>query len=90
MAISVALFGWGFGGIGLHFFKQKFHAIKLEAALTILLGYSISMPVYLLTMMQFQFSQNYINLLYAISLIPFFLAGTFLAFFYSEYAGSAS
>jgi spermidine synthase len=90
MAVSVALFGWGFGGIGLHFFKQKFHAIKLETALMILLGYSISMPVYLLTMMQFQFSQNYINLLYVISLTPFFLAGVFLTFFYSEYAGSAS
>ena len=90
MAISVALFGWGFGGIGLHFLKQKLHAIKLEAALTILLGYSLSMLIYLLTMMQFQFSQNYINLLYVISLIPFFLAGTFMAFFYSEYAKLAS
>jgi hypothetical protein len=81
MAISIALFGWGFGGICLHFFKQKLHGIKLDTALMVLLGYSVSMPVYLLTLMRFQFSQNYINLLYIISLIPFFLAGTSLAFF---------
>jgi len=90
VAVSVALFGWGLGGIALLFFKQRFHIIKMDVALMFLLAYSISMPIYILTISQFQFSQDYINFYYVISVIPFFLAGTTLALFYSKYAGSAS
>jgi hypothetical protein len=90
MAISVALFGWGFSGIILHFFKRRFQTIGLSSILMILLAFSISMPIFLLTIIQLQFSQNLINLYYAISVIPFFLAGICIAFFYSEYAGSAT
>jgi spermidine synthase len=90
MAVSVALFGWGLGGTVLHFFKQKFHTLKLDIALVVLLVYSLFMPIYLFTIRQFQVLPNYINLCYVISLIPFFLAGTSLAFFYSEHAETAN
>lgn len=90
MAISIALCGWGFSGVILHFLKQKFQTIKPSFVLSILLAFSLSMPIYLQTIIHFRFLQNLITLYYAISLIPFFLAGMCIAFFYSEYAGCAT
>jgi predicted membrane-bound spermidine synthase len=90
VAVSVALFGWGFGGIILHFLKQKDHIMKLNLALAALLLFSASMPIYLISIASFRFTQAYISFYYAISLVPFLLAGTFMAFFYSEHAESAN
>ncbi len=90
MAVSVALLGLGFGGIAIHFLKKRIRAMTLDTALIALLACSISMPVCILSMLQFQFSQDYINLYFIISFVPFFLAGMPLAFFYSENVRSAN
>ncbi len=90
MAVSVALLGWGFGGIVLHFLKRRNYVVKLESALMILLAYAVSMPVYLLAVSKLQLSENYSLFYFTISFIPFFLAGIPLAFLYSKLAGSAS
>jgi hypothetical protein len=90
IAISVALFGWGFGGTLLHFLKQRLHTVTISVAFVFLIAYSLSLPTYLFTLMSFRFSQSHMGFLYAASLIPFFLAGTSLAFFYSELPRSAN
>jgi hypothetical protein len=90
MAISIALCGWGFSGIILHFFKLKFQTTNPSFIVLILLAFSLSMPIYLQTMIQLRFSQNLISLYFVISLIPFFLAGMCIAIFYSEYTERAT
>jgi len=90
MAISIALFGWGLGGIVLFFLKKKLRSVGSNVALAFILAYSISMPIYILSISQFQFLQDHIVVYYAISFIPFLLAGTSLAFFYSKYSDSAN
>jgi hypothetical protein len=90
VAISIALLGWGLGGLVLYFFKQSHHVIKSNVVLVFLAAYSISMPLYLIAVQQIGFSLDQIILCYALSLIPFFLAGFCMAYFYTALGGTAN
>jgi predicted membrane-bound spermidine synthase len=90
MAVSVALLGWGFGGIVLHFLKRRNKVVSFQSALIFLVAFAVSMPIYLLTVSKLAISASNSMFYFAISFIPFFLAGVPLAFLYSRLAGSAT
>jgi spermidine synthase len=89
LAVSIALFGWGLGGIALKFLMLRLHAVPAKIVLTFMVFYSLSIPIYLLIVQQIQFAPNNIGVFYVLSLVPFCLAGICMAFFYSEHAESA-
>lgn len=90
LVVSIALFGWGLGGIGLKFLTRRLHAVKQKTVLTFMFFYSLSIPIYLLIVQQIQFASNNIGVYYVLSLVPFCLAGICMVFFYSEHAESAN
>lgn len=90
VAISVALFGWGLGGLVLHFFKRKIVGNEQNLIMILLLLLAVFMPFYLLVISRIPAYPSLITLHFLISLFPFFIAGTCLAFLYSKFAGSAS
>lgn len=90
VAISVALFGWGLGGIFLHFVGQRLHLRVMDFSPISVLVFSLSMPIYVWTILQFPMSPSYINFYYAASIIPFFLGGLFMALLFKNFAHSAN
>jgi len=80
IAVSVALFGWGFGGIFFYFVGRKIDLNIIYVVLSILcLIFSFSTVVFLWSLLHIPPSIAYLSLYYVISAIPFFLAGTCVA-----------
>lgn len=81
LVVSIALFGWGLGGIGLKFLTRRLHAVKQKTVLTFMFFYSLSIPIYLLIVQQIQFAPNNIGVYYVLSrslLLGWNLYGIFL------------
>jgi spermidine synthase len=90
LAVSIALFGWGLGGVVLHFFRQTIQGKGFEILAVLLFVLSVFMPLYLLLFVQIPAYPSSITYYFLISIIPFFLAGICLAFLYSKFTESAS
>lgn len=90
VAVSVALFGWGLGGVLLHFVSRKLRARALEFSLVIVLIFSISLPVYIWAILQFPMSPSLLNIYYLVSTIPFFLGGFLMALLFDHFSQVAN
>ena len=83
IAVSVALLGWGLGGLVLHLLRKRFTPSMDHAALLTLL-YAISIPICLWLIVQFPFRMERLTLYFLAPLVPFFLAGMALSMIFNE------
>ena len=78
VAISVALLGWGLGGLALHTLKRRMVPTMDKVALFAAL-YGISIPIALWVIVLFPFRLDRLGLYFITPLLPFFLAGVALS-----------
>src|SRR2546428_737664 len=78
VAISVALLGWGLGGMVLHLSRRRIVPTMEKAALLALL-YAITILVCLSLIVQFPFRMERLALYFIAPLVPFLLAGMVLS-----------
>ena len=78
VAISVALLGWGLGGFAVHLLRAR-AAPSLDRAAALTLGYAASIPLCLWLIVLFPFHPSRLPAYFAVSLLPFLLAGSALA-----------
>src|SRR5262249_14396249 len=78
IAISVALLGWGLGGLALHVFRGRIFPTMEKAALLALI-YGCSIVSCLWIIVEFRFRMELLPLYFIAPIIPFFLAGTALS-----------
>jgi hypothetical protein len=79
VAVSVALLGWGLGGLAVHVRKQRGHPPTLEQAARLVLIYAASIPICLWLIVLFPFSPERLALYFLAPLVPFFAAGMALS-----------
>jgi hypothetical protein len=90
VAISVALLGWGLGGLAVHLTKRRFTPSLGVAAVCTLL-YAAAIPVCLAVLVKFPFEISRLPLYFVTPLVPFFLAGLALSMIFDlhrDLAGS--
>ncbi|MBP6716394.1 MAG: methyltransferase domain-containing protein, partial [Acidobacteria bacterium] len=78
VAISVALLGWGLGGMCVHLLKKPMPSSTERAALFSML-YAIAIPAALWVLVQFPFETSRLSLYFLTPLVPFLLAGMALS-----------
>jgi hypothetical protein len=75
LAVSVALLGWGLGGVVLHSLRRRLTpTLDMAAVLTLL--YAAAIPLCLWLIVQFPFRLERLPLYFLAPLLPFLLAGT--------------
>ena len=82
VAISVALLGWGLGGFALHLARGRVAFDRDRVALLTLL-YGLSIPLALWLIVRVPFHPDRLVFYFAVSLLPFFLAGMALAMLFA-------
>jgi hypothetical protein len=78
IAVSVALLGWGLGGLALHILRQRVVPTMEKAAFLALL-YGGAIVICLWMIVKFPFRMELLPLYFIAPLVPFFLAGTALS-----------
>jgi hypothetical protein len=81
--VSIALFGWGFGGLLIHFRYSKGGRDELSFTSALLLILGASIPLYIIVL---PFVPLSVVWFYLLSVVPFFIAGIGIAFLYSRFA----
>ncbi len=71
VAISIALFGWGLGGLVLHFVSHKIYGKELSFITGCLLLLSVFMPFYLLSIAWIPAYPSSTVIYFLVSLVPF-------------------
>src|SRR5512134_999118 len=82
VAISVALLGWGLGGFALHLLRGRLAFTRERAAVFTFL-YGLSIPLALWLIVRFPFHPDRLVFYFAVSLLPFFLAGVALSMLFA-------
>src|SRR5690242_2924858 len=88
IAISIALLGWGLGGMIAHLWRRVRPATIETAAMALLL-YGLSLPVCLLVLTRFPFDFSRLPLYFILPLLPFLLAGIALSVVFDVYRDRA-
>ena len=78
VAISVALLGWGLGGLALHLIKRRW-VPTLDKAAVLASLYGLSIPIALWIIVIYPFRLERLGLYFVTPLFPFFLAGMALS-----------
>src|ERR1700688_1003850 len=78
VAVSIALLGWGLGGMVVHLGKRQ-GALTIEHAATGAILYGLSLPVCLWALARFPFDIARLPLYFVLPLVPFLLAGITLS-----------
>ena len=78
VAISIALLGWGLGGLAVYLLRRALPPSPEKAAI-LTLGYGIAIPVCLGILVRFPFQIERLPLYFLTPLVPFFLAGMALS-----------
>ena len=78
VAISVALLGWGLGGMSVHLLKKRMPSSMERAALFSML-YALAIPAALWVLVRFPFEISRLSLYFLTPLVPFLLAGMALS-----------
>src|SRR2546427_11653473 len=74
VAISMALLGWGLGGLAVHLLKRQMTA-SLERAAVLTLCYAVTIPVCLWVLVRYPFEIERLALYFLTPLVPFLLGG---------------
>jgi predicted membrane-bound spermidine synthase len=86
MAVSIALFGLGAGGVILHILKPKLSPKMLPALPVIsVLLFVVSIPFFLYFIKNYPADPSSLNYYYATSIVPFFLAGVSISFIFDTF-----
>jgi predicted membrane-bound spermidine synthase len=88
VAISIALLGWGLGGMIAHLWRRVRPAAIETAAMALLL-YGLSLPFCLLVLTRFPFDFSRLPLYFILPLLPFLLAGIALSVVFDVYRARA-
>ncbi len=75
VAVSVALFGWGLGGIFLHFRGQQTDDKSISTAALSSLVFAFSIQACLWIVVRLSLPISYFVIYYTLSMIPFFVGG---------------
>ncbi len=78
VAISMALLGWGLGGLAVHLLKKRWPPSLEKAALFTML-YGIAIPVCLWVLVKYPFELQRLPLYFVTPLVPFLLGGVALS-----------
>src|SRR5881296_2418298 len=78
VAISIALLGWGLGGLAVHVLKKRWAPSMNRAALLTLL-YATAIPLCLWILVEFPFQMDRLPLYFITPVVPFFFAGMALS-----------
>src|SRR5262245_558171 len=78
IAISIALLGWGLGGMVVHLLKRR-GVGTIDHAAAAALAYGLSLPACLWWLAQFPFELSRLQFYFVIPLAPFLLAGVTLS-----------
>lgn len=78
VAISVALLGWGLGGMSVHLLKRRMPSSTERAAVFAML-YALAIPAALWVLVRFPFEVSRLSLYFLTPLVPFLLAGMALS-----------
>src|SRR4029079_4534839 len=78
VAVSIALLGWGLGGLAVHLTKKRSPPSVERAAMFTAL-YAVAIPLCLWMIVRFPFSLERLWLYFLMPLVPFFLAGMALS-----------
>jgi hypothetical protein len=90
VAISMALLGWGLGGLVVHLLKKSWPPSTEKAALFTML-YGIAIPACLWVLVRFPFEFSRLGLYFVAPLVPFFLGGVALSMIFDlNRSGSGS
>ncbi len=90
VAISVALLGWGLGGMAVHLLKKQWPP-TMERAAALTLVYALAIPACLWVLVAYPFELDRLPLYFIAPLVPFFLAGMALSMIFDlrrDIAGS--
>lgn len=82
VAVSVALLGWGLGGLAVHLRRHRSPPSMDRAGLLALL-YGVAIPVCLALIVKFPFRLELLPLYFFAPLVPFFLAGMVLSMIFA-------
>ncbi len=82
VAISVALLGWGLGGFALHLARNRVRMTRERAAFLTFL-YGLSIPLALWLIVRLPFHPDRLSFYFAVSLVPFLLAGMTLSMLFA-------
>jgi hypothetical protein len=82
VAVSVALLGWGLGGLTVHLAKRRF-APSLEKAALLSLLYSAAILLTLWLVVKFPFTLDRMPMYFVAPLVPFLLAGMALSMIFN-------
>jgi SAM-dependent methyltransferase len=82
VAISVALLGWGLGGFALHLARGRVTLSRERSALLTFL-YGLSIPLALWLIVRVPFHPDRLSFYFAVSLLPFLLAGMALSMLFA-------
>jgi hypothetical protein len=78
VAISMALLGWGLGGLAIHLLKRTWH-LSLEKAAVFTLLYGLAIPACLWILVEYPFELRRLPLYFITPLVPFLLGGMALS-----------
>ena len=78
VAVSVALLGWGLGGLAVHLLKRG-RTLSLDLAAACVVGYAVTIPLCLWAVVTFPFTIDRLPLYFIAPLVPFLLAGMALS-----------
>jgi predicted membrane-bound spermidine synthase len=78
VAISVALLGWGLGGLAVHLAK-KVMTPTIDKAAVLTMAYAVAIPACLALLVKYDFQLDRLPLYFIAPLVPFFLAGMALS-----------
>jgi hypothetical protein len=78
VAISMALLGWGLGGLAVHLLKRTWR-LSLEKAAVFTLLYGLAIPACLWILVEYPFEMRRLPLYFVTPLVPFFLGGMALS-----------
>jgi hypothetical protein len=78
VAISMALLGWGLGGLAVHLLKRTWR-FSLEKAAVFTLLYGLAIPACLWILVEYPFELRRLPLYFITPLVPFLLGGMALS-----------
>jgi hypothetical protein len=78
VAISMALLGWGLGGLAVHLLKRTWQ-LSLEKAALFTLLYAFAIPACLWILVEYPFELRRLPLYFVAPIVPFFLGGMALS-----------
>ena len=90
IAVSVALLGWGLGGLLLHLLRRRIVVPTMEKAALLTLLYAATIPLCLWLIVQFPFRMERLALYFVAPLLPFLLAGMVLSMIFHLHRETAA